>query len=87
MRSITDPAFWEAFNKLPVNIQERAREKFELWQSNRHHPSLNFKCVDKEDDLWSVRVSINYRAVGTKVGDDIVWYWIGEHKTYEKIIK
>jgi hypothetical protein len=33
-----------------------------------------------------VRIGIHYRALGTREGDDLVWYWIGTHDEYERLI-
>ena len=37
---------------------------FSLWAENPFHPSLRFKCVNREQDIWSVRISRGYRALG-----------------------
>jgi len=39
--------FWKRFNTLPANIQNLAREKFNLLKKNPHHPSLHFKKIGK----------------------------------------
>ena len=36
--------------------------------------------------LWSVRVGERYRAIGTDVDDEIMWFWIGTHADYDKIV-
>jgi hypothetical protein len=48
------------------------------------HPGLQFKKVEGEDDLYSVRISANYRALGVMQGSRIVWFWIGSHADYDK---
>jgi len=70
-----------------VNLQKQADAKFELWKDNPFHPSLGFKCVNSEDDIWSVRVNTDYRALAVRDGDSLIWYWIGDHKKYEKLLK
>ena len=52
--------FWNRFDVLPEKIQNLAREKFDLLKNNPHHPSLHFKKVGK---FWSVRISLDYRAL------------------------
>ena len=32
--------FWKHFDALPPNVQKLAREKYALWKSDPHHPSL-----------------------------------------------
>ncbi|MDR1146107.1 MAG: hypothetical protein LBK71_08240 [Verrucomicrobiales bacterium] len=70
--------------RLPVGIQELARQKFTLWRVNTKHPSLDFKPLQWPD--WSVRIGDHYRAVGAKDGDQIMWYWIGSHEEYNNLI-
>jgi hypothetical protein len=36
--------------------------------------------------VYSARVSSDYRAVRTRDGDEIVWFWIGSHTDYEHLI-
>jgi len=30
---------------------------------------------------------MNYRALGILQGNDIIWFWIGSHLEYEKLLK
>ncbi len=51
---------------------------------NPFHPSLHFKCVNDKENIWSARITRNYRAVGIFEGDAVTWFWIGSHDDYEK---
>lgn len=86
MESSATGNFWRAFNALPKEIQALAREKFDLWKVDPFHGKLNFKCVDKEHEIWSVRVNLQYRALGQREGDSITWDWIGTHSEYDRIL-
>jgi hypothetical protein len=33
-----------------------------------------------------VRVNQSYRALGVRTGDEIVWFWIGDHDEYERLL-
>ena len=83
MNHHTAPSFWEAFAELPVEVQKLARTNFDLLRENPRHPSLHFKRVG---GYWSVRVGLHYRALGTDVGDGILWAWIGPHDEYDRLI-
>jgi hypothetical protein len=38
--------------------------------------------------IYSIRISGGVRAVGVRTADEtIVWYWIGTHAEYERIIR
>ena len=80
----TTDRFWKCFQQLPKPAQEVSRRKFELLKANRSHPSLHFKKVGK---LWSVRASMNHRALAVQDGEDLIWVWIGTHHEYERMIK
>lgn len=69
--------------ELPQEVQELARENFELLKADPHHPSLHFKKVG---DYWSVRVGRRYRALATEVEGGLLWGWIGSHAEYDRII-
>jgi hypothetical protein len=51
---------------------------------NPFHPSLHFKCINTEEDVWAVRVTLGFRAVGILEGDTVTWFWIGSHDEYER---
>jgi hypothetical protein len=60
-----------------------ADKNFELLKENPKHPSLHFKKVGQ---FWSARVGLAYRALGVEVNDDILWFWIGNHDEYDKLL-
>ncbi|MEX0344431.1 MAG: hypothetical protein AB3N20_05880 [Rhizobiaceae bacterium] len=78
-----DRAFWVAYHALPEDIRTRADRAFERLRSDPKHPSLHFKRIGT---YWSARVSIDYRALAVKDGDDFIWFWIGSHADYDKLI-
>jgi hypothetical protein len=77
--------FWECFNALPEDLQRMAKEKYRLWERDCFHPSLHFKPL--MDDVWSVRINHNYRALGRRKGGLIVWFWIGTHADYDRLVQ
>ena len=86
MRHMTLPRFWRHYRELPKEIQKLADKNFELLKSDPHHRSLHFKKVGKNRQLWSVRVGVSYRALGTEKPDGVLWFWIGPHATYDKLL-
>ena len=87
MISRTTKRFPKCFSELPPDIQERAREAYARFQNDPQHPGLRFKLVHTEADVYSVRVSRDFRALGAREEDLIVWFWIGSHSDYEKLLK
>ncbi len=72
------------YDGLPASLRRLADKNFKLLDSNSAHPSLNFKRVGK---YWSARVGLEHRALAIKEGEDFLWFWIGEHDHYERLIK
>lgn len=64
MNHFTLPRFWEYYHQLPIEIRKLADKNYRLLQADPTHPSLHFKKIGKRNGLWSVRVGINYRALG-----------------------
>ncbi len=69
-----------------MNIQSKASEAYRLFKQNPYHKSLKFKQVHHTQPIYSVRVGLNYRAVGVKDDNAIIWFWIGSHEDYNKLI-
>jgi hypothetical protein len=86
LRSHLTEDFESCFRQLPLRIQRQARKSYRLWIENSAHPSLQFKRVGVKAPTYSVRVGIGWRAVGVKAGDTMVWFWIGSHADYDKVI-
>jgi hypothetical protein len=83
--SQTNGDFWVAYNSLPAEIQQQAREKYRLWEKDAFNVALHFKPLF--DNVWSVRITQNYRALGRRTGNLIVWFWIGTHSEYDQLLK
>lgn len=86
MRSRTNERFRKAFDSLPEEIRFKAREAYSRWHENPAHPSLQFKKVHDTQPVYSVRVTLGWRAVGVLQGDDMIWFWIGPHAEYERLL-
>ncbi|NES70627.1 MAG: hypothetical protein F6K24_38175 [Okeania sp. SIO2D1] len=88
MKSELTDEFVKCFAKLPETVQQTARKNYKLWKQNPNHPSLEFKKLNTKELVYSVRVGIGWRAVGVmKTPDTIVWFWIGTHSEYHKLLK
>ena len=83
MKHFTTSRFWSAYDRLPLTVQTIADANYELLKKDSFHPSLHFKKVGR---FWSVRAGIKYRALGVREGDDVIWFWIGSHAEYDKLI-
>ncbi|NLG85476.1 MAG: hypothetical protein GX493_12920 [Firmicutes bacterium] len=86
MKSYLTEDFLACFRKLPSRIQRLARKSYRLWREDPTHPGLQFKLIGKRKPVYAIRVGIGWRALGIKIDDGIVWFWIGSHADYEKLI-
>ena len=86
MTSHTNKNFRKLFRELPADVQTTARKAYGIWRSNPAHPSLEFKKVHNTLPIFSVRVSLGWRAVGVKKGNVMTWFWIGSHNDYDKLL-
>jgi hypothetical protein len=75
--------FWACFETLPDAVKESARGNYELLKENPHHPSLHFKKIKT---YRSVRIGLHYRALGIEAPDGVLWFWIGKHTDYDKLL-
>lgn len=87
MNSHITAEFRRDFAGLPEAVKKQAREAFKTFMSNPQHPGLRFKKLPPHADIWSVRISTDYRAVGRRSGDTIVWFFIGSHADYDTLLQ
>ena len=86
MKSVTTKRFRKAYAELPEYIQEQTRKSYKLWKKNPFHPSFQFKQVHDTQPIYSVRVSLSYRALGLKEKETMIWFWVGTHAEYDKMV-
>ena len=84
MRTRANADFWSAYRELPPAIRQLARKNYRLWCRDPRHPSLQFKKVAW--DVWSVRVGRQHRALAAEEQGEWVWFWIGPHDEYERLL-
>ena len=83
MRHRATPRFWECYHALPLEIQQLADQAYERLKQDPHYPALHFKRVGR---FWSARVGIHYRVLALDMPEGPVWFWIGTHAEYDRLI-
>ena len=86
MKHLVLPRFWQHYQQLPQEIRELADKNYELLKADSYHPSLHFKKVGQHRQLWLVQIGDHYRALGRDKPEGIVWFWIGTHTEYDRLI-
>jgi hypothetical protein len=64
MKSSTTSQFWKLYRALPEYVQRRADSAYQLWRLNPYAQALYFKRVGKQQPVYSVRIGLDYRALG-----------------------
>jgi hypothetical protein len=77
------PSFWEAYNALDPEVRKLADKSFEILKSDPHHPSLRLKRTGR---FWSARVGLHHRALSVEITGGLLWFWIGDHGMYDRLI-
>ncbi|MBA3066693.1 hypothetical protein FP828_09425 [bacterium] len=87
MKSTTTDRFWKCYAELPAMARKQAKEVYNLFLRDPYYPSLHFKRVHSTRPIFSVRITKNYRAVGVLQDNEIIWFWIGSHSEYKKLLR
>ncbi len=62
----------------------RPMRRFARLKEDPRHPALHFKKVGR---YRSARVGLRYRALAVEASDGLVWFWIGTHSEYDRLVK
>lgn len=71
MKSQSLESFWDSYKRFEQDIKASARKTYRIWLGNPFHPSLHFKCINRGENIWSVRITLAYRALGVLEGDTV----------------
>jgi mRNA-degrading endonuclease RelE of RelBE toxin-antitoxin system len=85
-QSRTTRQFWRLLSDLPSDVQRDAKRAYRLFETNPAHPGLQFKKLEGEDDIYSARIGLDYRALAVVKRNRVVWFWIGSHADYDRIV-
>ncbi len=83
MRHFASPDFWSCYGQLPRRVQQLADACYKLLKIDPSHPSLHFKRIGR---YRTVRVGLHYRALAIEIPGGLLWFWIGSHAEYDKIL-
>jgi hypothetical protein len=85
--SLINSRFRKCFNSLPKTIKKDASAAYKAWKKDPFTPHLRFKQIHPTIPIYSVSINRNWRALGQMKDDSIVWFWIGSHEDYNKLVK
>ena len=87
MISHTTERFRKLLANLPIDIRNQANESYSKFKNDPYYPGLHFKRVHSKRAIFAIRISKDYRSLGVLQGNEIIWFWIGSHSDYDKILK
>jgi hypothetical protein len=82
--------YFETYRHLPPGhkSESEARESYRLFVADP--ASVKFKAIKRLADgnqLCSARVTRDCRVLGVLANDIVIWFWIGSHDNYERLIR
>ena len=64
MKSATTERFRKLYAAAGAQRQVQIKRAYKLWRDNPAHPSIRFKKVHDTEPIYSVRVDLDWRALG-----------------------
>jgi len=83
LKHLASPDFWSCYHHLPRQIQQLADACYDQLKRDTAHPSLHFKRIGR---YHAVRIGLHYRALAVDVPEGLLWFWIGSHAEYDKML-
>jgi len=68
---------------LPQDIQKLADQAYERLKQDPRYPSLHFKKIGR---FWSARIGGHHLALAVEAAEGLVWFWIGSHADYDRLL-
>ncbi|WP_295853414.1 hypothetical protein [Tardiphaga sp.] len=84
MKHHASPRFWAAYDALPSTVRRHPDANYALLKTDPRHASLQFKKVGR---FWSARIGLRHRAFAIEVEGGYLWFWIGSHADYDRLIR
>jgi hypothetical protein len=66
---------------------KQVKQAHKLFLRDPYYSSLYFKRVHSTRPIFLIRITRDYRAVGILQDNEIIWFWIGSHSEYSKLLK
>lgn len=81
-----------SFNACHRKLDKRTRAQFRYaYRQYQRDPRLvEFAQKGRFKDgtpVFGARIDGNWRALATKEGDDVLWFWAGLHTDYDRMLK
>ena len=87
LKSVLAPKFFESYRRLPPGMKAKAKESYRLFKADPRN--VHFKVIKRLSEgapLCSARITRNYRVLGVLEADTVIWFWVGSHDDYVRLI-
>jgi hypothetical protein len=83
MRHFASGECWRSYERLPSSVRVIADKSYSLLRQDPKHPALGFKQTGR---YWSMPIGADHRALGVEIESGVIWFWIGSHADYGRLI-
>ena len=83
MKHRASPDFWAGYRALQEHIRGLADQTYNHLKQDPQYPAVRLKKVGR---FWSACVGANYRALAIDGPEGPIWFWIGTHGEYDKLL-
>ncbi len=74
MISHTTKSFWKLHRASPTRVQRQAKAAYVRFHNDPYQAGLQFKQVHEIKPIYSAHINRDYRVIGVKNDDEIVWF-------------
>jgi len=87
MRSLRTRQFKALYDTLPERVQREADNAYHRFKADPSYPGLNLERIQgTRQPVYSARVGLSHRALAVRTEDHWIWFWIGSHSDYDKVL-
>lgn len=87
MASWRTPGFKRLYGKLDGAAQRVADAAYLNYEREPTLVDFEYKGSLKGRRIYGAHITKNLRALAFTQGEDVVWYWIGAHTDYDRLLK
>ena len=80
MKLLRTDSFKKDFQRLPLDIQQRAEKALRFLATNVRHPSLQVRLTDTQRRIWKANITRAYRFTFQAEEERIILRAIGNHE-------
>lgn len=86
MEIFYSPQFMREYQKLSVEVKEKAKKKEKIFRQNPFDLGLKtHKLKGRLDEFWAFSVNYRYRIIFKFQDNSVRFYIIGDHSLYKKL--